>query len=46
MKLTANGGCPDYCAYMGSQKSRLYNHALRLQLEMLGLLAPLLDWIY
>ena len=37
---------PDYCAYMGSQKSRLYNHALRLQLEVLGLLAPLLDWIY
>ena len=37
---------PDYCAYMGSEKSRLYNHALRLHLKVLGLLAPLLDWIY
>ena len=36
---------PDYCASMGSGKSRLYTHALRLHLKLLGLFAPVLDWI-
>ncbi|HEY7165507.1 MAG TPA: cupin-like domain-containing protein [Candidatus Binatia bacterium] len=36
---------PDYCAYQGSQKSRLYVRGLRLYLKSLGLFAPVLDWI-
>jgi histone arginine demethylase JMJD6 len=36
---------PEFCAYRGSQKSRLFNQALRLHLKILGMLAPLLDRI-